>query len=75
MNSVIDKIQLKIYTLTQKKWGINLTPRWGINLTLDKGQFALKSSSFLLLLCYYINFVVSNHVYQISVRMNGNIAC
>jgi len=35
MNSVIDKIQLKIYTLTQKKWGINLALGWGINLNLD----------------------------------------
>lgn len=32
----VDKLQRKIYNLTQKKWGIKLNLRWGIKLNLDK---------------------------------------
>jgi len=31
----IDKLQRKIYNLTQKKWGIKLNLGWGIKLNLD----------------------------------------
>jgi len=34
----IDKLQRKIYNLTQKKWGIKLNLGWGIKLNLDKSQ-------------------------------------
>jgi hypothetical protein len=54
MNSVIDKIQLKIYTLTQKKWGINLTPRWGINLTLDTRKVIALNN------CQLLNYLKDN---------------
>jgi len=64
----IDKLQRKIYNLTQKKWGIKLNLGWGIKLNLDKCYRGEKEQ---FRLCIYSGRLC-NIIHKLFMQLNGS---